>query len=133
MKTKILEQFSTNTRAIFLIDGLGALLSSILLVAVAYFEDTFGISKNVLYQLVPVPIVFTTYSLCCYVVNPQHWRLYLRIIALANILYCCLTLGLVYYYWAALTAIGVAYFLGEIVVVALLSSIELALSSSKNN
>ncbi len=37
----------------------------------------------------------------------------MRVIALANTLFCCLTAGLVVYFYAQLTALGVAYFVQE--------------------
>ncbi len=126
------EYFSEHPKLIFLTDGLGALLSTFLLFALASFEGIFGMPKNVLYQLIPVTIVFTAYSLGTYFINPKNWKLYLTLIAVANILYCCLTLVLVFYYFDKLTAIGLAYFFVEILVIVFLSRIEIRLAYNKS-
>lgn len=119
------EYLSANPRLIFLIDGLGAILSTVLLLFIAYFEDVIGMPKGVLYKLLPVTILFAIYSLSSYLINPQEWKRYLAPIAFANMLYCCLTLVLVFYHFNNLTPLGIAYFFVEILVIALLSSMEL--------
>ncbi len=75
------KHYSTKPRLLFLIDGLGALVSTVVLVAVASFEELFGMPKNILYQLIPIPIVLTAYSLGCYLISPRNWKLYLNMIA----------------------------------------------------
>lgn len=61
--------------------------------------------------------------------NPQKWKLYLNFIAVANILYCCVTIVLVFYYFDNLTAIGITYFSIEVLVIVFLFIIELRLAS----
>jgi hypothetical protein len=51
---------------------------------------------------------------------------------LNNFLYCCLTLSLVYFFFAELTGLGVAYFLAEVVVVMGLMMQEWRLIKSEN-
>lgn len=51
--------------------------------------------------------------------------MFLKAIMVANLLYCCLTLGLIIYYYSVLTVIGITYFLAEIAVVVGLARLEL--------
>ncbi|AQG79762.1 hypothetical protein [Spirosoma montaniterrae] len=55
----------------------------------------------------------------------QSWKPYLRLIAIANLLYCGLTAGLMIYFYQRLTVWGLAYFVAEIIVVAGLALVEL--------
>ncbi|MCO6487363.1 MAG: hypothetical protein J5I98_03045 [Phaeodactylibacter sp.] len=113
-------------RKLFLIDGLGALLSAFLLgVVLVWWEPVFGMPPKVLYPLAAIAGVFAVYSLSCCFFLTQNRRPFLRGIAVANLLYCCLTLGLVFYFYPQLTALGVAYFLVEITVVLILAGVEL--------
>jgi hypothetical protein len=125
------DYFRANPGSIFLIDGLGALLSTLLLLVIAYFEGVFGMPKNALYGLVPVTTTFAVFSLGSYLLSPTNWKRYLALIAIANILYCCLTLALLLYFFRKLTTLGIAYFFIEIVVILLLSRIELRLACNK--
>ena len=124
------QYFSANSRLIFLIDGLGALLSTLLLLLIARFEEVFGMPKDVLYWLVPVTTIFTTYSLGSYLLNPKAWKRFLIPMAIANILYCSLTLVLLVYHFERLTVFGIAYFFAEILLILLLSRIELGLTKA---
>lgn len=113
-------------RKLFLLDGIGALLSAFLLgVILANFESTFGMSKKVLYFLAVLPCFFAIFSFTSYFRNVKNWRPYLKAIAIANLTYCCLTAFLVFYFYEQLTALGVAYFLLEIAVIVILVYIEL--------
>lgn len=105
-------------RPFFLLDGLGAVLTALLLSQVlARFESVFGMPKDIVYLLALAAAVFALYSLLCYRLDPQSWRPFLRGIAVANTVYCITTLGLVIYWWPSLTWLGIAYFLGEIAIV----------------
>lgn len=128
---KIYRYFSAHPKLIFLTDGLGALLSTLFLFGVASFEGVFGMPKNVLYQIIPVTIIFTAYSLTFYLINPKKWKIFLTWIAVANILYCCVTMILLCYHFDKLSALGLAYFFVEILVILFLSIIELRLAYNK--
>jgi hypothetical protein len=51
-------------------------------------------------------------------------RFYMKVIACANLLYCCLTAVLVINFYPSLSILGVSYFLGELVVIGLLIYLE---------
>lgn len=114
-------------RRLFLIDGIGALLTaSLLAFLLAPLERYFGMPVRMLYPLAAVAVVFALYSLLCYARFPARWQLYLRGIALANLSYCVLTVVLVVYFWERLTVLGGLYFVGEIGIVIGLVVVELS-------
>src|SRR5687768_10005669 len=113
---------------IFLIDGFGALLSTLLLVIVSFYEEVFGMPSAVIRQFIFIPSVFIIYSFSIYFLNPVKWKLFLRLIATANLLYCLLTLGLVIRFSSQLTPLGLAYFIGEIFIIVILSIFEFRIS-----
>lgn len=132
----MLNQFNrillTQPRKIFLFDALGAIVSLLLLLGlVAGFDNFFGISKPVLYKLAFIPLLFALYSMSCYFINPKQWQVNLKIIAIANILYVCITLGLAFYYFGTISVLGIVYFMAEIVVLILLSRFEWRLANEK--
>lgn len=110
---------------LFLLDALGATISAFFLgVILTSFEPLFGMPVSVLYILASVACLLAVYSFTCFFHQPENRRLFLRIIAIANLLYCCLTLVLVIYFYEALTVFGVAYFIGEMLLILLLVSLE---------
>jgi hypothetical protein len=112
-------------KRLFLLDSLGAFLTASLLLAVLRpFEPVFGMPGRVVLLLAGIALLFALYSLCCYFFVAGRWRLFLKIIWAANLLYCGLTAGLLLFFYARLTPLGVGYFLGEIVVIAGLARIE---------
>ena len=110
-----------SAKKLFLLDGLGALTTAILLSQIlARFESFFGMPKNILYILSLVAVCFAAYSLTCFLFVKTNFSRYFRIIIVANISYCLATLGLVIIYFQPLTWFGIAYFLGEISIISLL-------------
>ena len=116
-------------KKLFLVDSLGALLSAILLgFILARFEPTFGMPQKVVHVLAVIPCIFSLYSFFCFFIKIGNWKPYMKIIAIANLLYCCLTFGLMVYYYQQLTVLGLIYFILEIIVVVILAFIELKFS-----
>ena len=132
MITKIVSIFKNQPTQIFLIDGLGAIVSALLLFLIlGNFEFFFGMRKSVIDKLAILPIAFSIYSLSCYFINAKNWRVLLKIIAVANILYCCLSFGLVINQYEHITIYGILYFLIEKMIVITLALIEWQLSNYK--
>ncbi|KAA3633635.1 MAG: hypothetical protein DWQ02_12830 [Bacteroidetes bacterium] len=130
---KIIKTISANPRKIFQIDGLGAILSAFLLgVILTTFEDFFGMPARVLYILAGIAAGFALYSLTYYFLNIKKWHAALRRIAIANLLYCLLTLTLVIIHFQELTVWGILYFALEILVIITLVYIEFRVISYKN-
>jgi len=110
-----------SAKKLFLLDGLGALTTAILLSQIlARFESFFGMPKNILYILSLVAVCFAAYSLTCFLFVKTNFSRYFKVIIVANIAYCLATLGLVIIYFQPLTWFGIAYFLGEISIISLL-------------
>ena len=61
----------------------------------------------------------------CFFFAGKHWRRFLRVIAIANLVYCCVTIVLTALYYTVLTNIGLAYFVGEAIIIGGLVCVEL--------
>lgn len=123
--SQLIDKLTSNPRQLFLVDALGALLSAFLLgVVLVIFEPVFGMPCAILYVLAGVAVVLAVYSFSCYARFPRNWPPFLKIIAIANVIYCAVTLGLVVYLYEQLTGLGVAYFILEVIVISSLVRIE---------
>ena len=133
MKTKLqqlLKKLHSNPKQIFLIDSFGALISAFSLgVVLVIFESHFGMPRNVLYILAAVACLFAIYSFSCALRMPKKWQPFLKAIALANFIYCCATLFLLFYFYQHLTVLGITYFVLEIMVILILIKIEFYLAN----
>lgn len=129
MKTAIenaIRYFSKMPKNIFLLDALGAALTtSSLFVIVRNLNIYFGVPKHILTYLSLIALVFCIYSTTCFFFLKSNWTPFLRLISIANIFYCLLTMVLTYIYFNELTKLGLTYFLIEIVIVITLVYIEL--------
>ena len=113
-----------NPKKLFLIDGFGAILSAFLLgVVLVKFEEIFGIPTSVLYFLATIPIFFVIYDVFCY---QKYLKigLLLKGIAVLNMLYCCVSIGLISYHFSSITILGWTYVIVEIILVSFLAMIE---------
>jgi hypothetical protein len=115
---KITNQLVRKPKMIFLIDSLGALLTTLLLFGVLRnLEDYFGMPKTTLTFLSAIAACFCFYSTTCFLFLNGKWTLFIRIISITNLLYCVLTLRLLFVHYTQLTTLGVTYFLVEIAIV----------------
>ena len=122
----IIERFILKPKSLFLIDSLGALVTSFFLFAILRtFNKCFGMPQATLTYLAIIAIMFCLYSITCFFFLKDNWQPFLRTISIANLLYCCLTIVLVIYYYQSLTILGMVYFLVEIIVVCMLVFVEL--------
>ena len=128
MKKKInliADKLSKIPRRIFLIDGLGGLLTTLMLFAVlAQFEEHFGMPIEVVRTLGFIACLYMFYSFSCYLFLNRNHRPYLKFIISANSAYCLLTLGLVCYFYNSLTILGILYFITEILLIMALVFVE---------
>lgn len=114
----IITKLISKPKNIFLLDSIGAFLTALLLgFVVVKFHDAFGMPQKTLYFLSALALAFALYSLFCYYYVTTKWRSYLYLIMIANILYCCLTTGLIFYYFHELTILGFVYFILEISII----------------
>lgn len=119
---------ANSPRNIFLVDSIGAVISATLLAIIAQLHHYFGMPQAVLYKLILLPVLYALYSLLCFVIQPTNWQLFLKIIALANLIYCIITVCLTIQYFTVLTLLGRVYFLSEAAVIVILFVIEWAFS-----
>ena len=128
----ILNKIASNPKRLFLMDGLGAFLSAFFLgVVLANFEFLFGMPLRVLYFLSIIACFYALFSAYCYCFVVKNERLYLTIIASANLIYCCLTVGLILYFHSTMTILGLVYFILELILICCLVLLELT-AISKN-
>jgi hypothetical protein len=114
----LINYFRRHPRNLFLTDAVGAILSAVLLaVVLAQFEGLFGMPRPVLYRLALIACLLASWSFGCYWRVGAHWKPFLLATAFANLVYCAVTAGCLYYYYTGLSALGVTYFLLEMLVV----------------
>lgn len=123
---KLIYILAEKQKTIFLIDSLGAILTSFFLfVIMRQFNEYFGMPETILTSLSILAICFSIYSMACFLFLKGSPTPFIRIIGIANLLYCSLTILLLIKHFALLTIIGTIYFLIEIVIILGLSYIEL--------
>ena len=123
---KLIKHFSENQKTLFLIDSIGAFITAFsLLVIVRQFNEYFGIPKNQLTYLSIIAVLFSIYSGACFFFLKGGTNPFLKLIGVANIIYCALTIGLLINYKPSLTILGITYFLFEIIIICGLSFIEI--------
>jgi len=130
---RIIKTLTLKPKIVFLIDGLGAVLTAILLITVLKtFNEYFGMPLKTLTVLSIIAFIFAIYSLSCFAFSDNNSQKLLRPIIVANLTYCILTLGIVIYFYNKLTILGLTYFFGEILIISGLVYIELkTLKASK--
>ncbi len=89
-----------------------------------FCEPWFGMPPEVLNFPLPLTVLFMAYSLLCWFFKPERWRLFLLVIALANLGYAVLIVMLLVVQRDALTPLGIAFFGGEVVVLVGLGCLE---------
>jgi hypothetical protein len=109
---------------LFLIDSIGAAISVVAALAVAQMEHVFGAPPTMMYALASLAPLFFLYSFTCYWRKVENWRVWMKILATINLLYCCLTAGLVAYFFERLTLLGLLFFGGEILIIVILAVFE---------
>ena len=113
----MIQSFIVNPKKLFLIDALGATVSAILLgVVLVKLERVFGIPVNTLYFLAALPILFILYDLFCLTKNKNDLGPFLKLIAVVNIAYCCLSIGLAIYHLKTITIFGYLYISIEVII-----------------
>jgi hypothetical protein len=120
-----IDSITSRPRLLFLIDGLGALLTALMIGGVqVQWAAYIGLPLSVLYLLAGLALVFCAYSLTCHFLLGRRWRPFLLAIMIANTSYCLLTLSLMIYHADSVTLLGWVYYLVEIVIVGVLVWLE---------
>lgn len=121
-----------NGRTIFLVDGLGALLTACCLGVLLHHEDTFGMPTNYLSILIILASLFSMYALSCYSINPLNWKTCLKPLAILNLVYCGLTIFFVLQNTNQLSALGYGYFMAELTAILALAFVEIRVATRRN-
>jgi hypothetical protein len=133
MIQKLINHFTEKQKTLFLIDGIGAIVTALSLFVIAQrFNDYFGMPKNTLTYLSLIAVCFCIYSISCSVSLKGKFATFIRAIAIANILYCALIFGLIISNYSILTLIGKTYFLIELIIIGILSYVELNVAKEIN-
>lgn len=122
-----------NRRTIFLLDGLGALVSAFFLgVVLPAFSHWIGLPVPLLHALGGIAVGLSCYSLGCYALADPAKPGYLRRLIGFNLAYCVVTLVMTVVYFQSFTKLGLLYFYGEIVIILALVKLELQVLRSAN-
>lgn len=133
----IINKLILDPKRLFLFDSFGAFLTSCILVAILLaFNGYIGMPSRILVFLSIIALLYAVYSICCFYFIYTNWRPFLKAICIANLVYCCLTIGLIIIFYERLTILGATYFLLEVLLILSLVIIEkraLTISSQKSN
>lgn len=128
MKTsfqKQIDYLSTHPRKLFLLDGIGAIVSAFFLgIVLVQINGKIGLPVSTLYILAAMAVFFAIYSLSCYFFVKKNEYKFLAFIAVVNLLYSCFTTFLLFYHAQQVLLLGWVYFILEIIVLFVIVSIE---------
>lgn len=111
---------------LFLIDSLGALGSAIMHgIILRHFHQLIGIPQRTLLYLAIVALLFSMYSMLCFILKPKNWQTHLKRIGFANIGFCLVTLIVLAIFKTEVTRLGIAFFMVEILIIFILAIYEL--------
>ncbi len=120
-----------NVRKLFFLDGTGALITAGMLgLVLPQLEEYVGMPTKVLTPLAIIVVFYALYSFTCCTMIKKGGYGFLKAIAIANSLYCVVTLVLVIQLWNTLTTLGIFYFLGEIAIIVVLVKQEWKMTQS---
>ena len=116
--TTLIHKLAAKPQYVFLTDSIGAMLTaSLLFVVLKTYNDCVGMPERILTYLSVIATVFSFYSAACFLWVKEHFIPFIRVISIANIFYCVLTMMLVIIYYSMLTHIGISYFISEILII----------------
>jgi hypothetical protein len=81
--------------------------------------------RSVVYIFICSALVLSILSTTICFINPLNWKYYLMFIALLNLSYCLFTSYFVFHNLETMTLLGKIYFIGEILVILILSIFEI--------
>lgn len=121
--------YSFKRHEIFLIDGFGVLLSSVLITLFGFNPEWIGLPDKILFVLAFIAGFFMIYSFSCYLLKPVAWSWYLKVIAIANLIYGIATASMLIIYHNGVSTIGWLYFIGELMILVILARVELKIAA----
>jgi len=128
---QLTDYLTTNPRKLFLIDGIGALLTaSNWGFWLVYFQSYFGFPKHILYAFAMVAACYAIYSFACFFIKKENWSPYIRLIAIANLLFVIISFIVAFYFKSDLKPLAWGYIILEGILVAILFRIEMKVASN---
>ncbi len=122
---KILSYFLKTPKKIFLIDSLGAMMSSFGMFMICnFFQSHIGLSGDILFALALVGVMYSLYSMGCYLLLNSPSRPFILAIAFANGLYVITIMSLTYTHFHSITTLGLAYMVVESSLITLIAIVE---------
>lgn len=137
MTAKWTPYMQTHPERMFLLDGIGALVTALSLLGIAQLESYFGMPARILHVLAVVVGFYALYSFSCrfFLFGKESfvriWRTPLLIIASANGLYCVVMAFLLFRFYESLTALGLIYFVMEVSLILLLVWFEVKVATKR--
>ena len=123
---QLITQFIQSPKKLFLFDGIGAMLSwGLLFLVLIPNNELIGIPLASLKFLATFPVLFAAFDAIVSYLKPKSFKPFISIIITFNLGYCLLTLTHLFIYSSTLSWLGITYFISEIVVILLVTSIEL--------
>ncbi len=121
----LIHYFSLHPRRLFLLDGIGALLTAATLyVSYRYFDNCFQLPEDVFALLFFAALCMAVFSFINVANSPNYTVFSLLFIGTANRLYALLTFSISLTYYKELAAIALFYFGVEMLILVLLSTVE---------
>lgn len=118
----MINKVAKNPKKVFLMDALGAFLTAIILVLMIVFKAVanFGMPLWALTLLALMAVCFSVYSFWCLFFAKTKWLFFLKIILVANGLYCVLTATTLIFFYSDISIVESIYFPAEISLILLL-------------
>lgn len=131
MITRLTNSFIQKPSLLFLTDSIGAFTTSFFLfVVLRNCRSYFAMPDATLIQLSIGAAILFVYSGACFLFLKKNWVNYIKIIIIANMLYCILTVSLLFIYFQDITPFDLMYFIGEINIIVLLVYVENSVSKA---
>lgn len=124
----IAQRIAVRPALIFLIDGSGALFTTLSLVLLIIpFSEFWGTDSSKIIWLAVIAGCLAVYSLSCFHLTGTGWKKHLLPLIAANTTYCILTALMICKNFSTMTMWGKGYFVGEILVILTLVYLEVCL------
>ena len=130
MIEKIIHNTTQNPKTLFLVDGMGAVLTAILLgLVLPRYESFFGIPSHMLNVLATIPVLYLSIDIYAFYKSEVYMAKLLRIVARLNFLYCILSLGMALLHFQNIQIWGWIYIVIEFIIIVLLARFEMSIAN----
>lgn len=127
----IIQIFINKPRKLFLIDGIGAFMTTLAMVmACLYLSSYFGLSPTIFRLLAILAACLCLYSVSCFLWVKKKWSTFISIIAVANMLYGITSIAFAIIYYRQIQIVGVIYLSLETMIISVLVNIELRVAKN---